>query len=79
MTDLFPVLDWIDFVYFAIPSIVLLAISAVSALMSKRGLAVITGVVAVVIFAFLSAVCGIRCNALHYAQWVRPVCGTLFL
>ncbi len=52
MTDLFPVLDWTDFVYFAIPSIVLLAISAVSALMSKRGLAVITGVAAVVIFAF---------------------------
>lgn len=52
MTDFFPVLDWTDFVYFAIPSIVLLAISAASALMSKRGLAVITGVAAVVIFAF---------------------------
>lgn len=52
MIDLLPLLDWTDFVYFATPTFLLLVVSVVSALMSKRSLAIVAGALAVVVFAF---------------------------
>lgn len=47
MIDMLPLLDWTSFVYFALPTVVLLATSATLAIMSKRYWAIAVGVVAV--------------------------------
>lgn len=51
MIDMLPLLDWTSFVYFALPTVVLLATSATLAIMSKRYWAIAVGVVAVLVLA----------------------------
>lgn len=79
MIDLLPLLDWTDFVYFATPTFLLLVVSVVSALMSKRSLAIVAGALAVVVFAFFIGGMWHHCSARRYAQWARHGFGTRFL
>ena len=51
MIDMLPLLDWTSFVYFALPTVVLLAASATLAIMSKRYWAIAVGVAAVLVLA----------------------------
>ena len=44
MIDMLPLLDWTSFVYFALPTVILLAASATLAIMSKRYWAIAVGV-----------------------------------
>ena len=51
MIDMLPLLDWTSFVYFALPTVVLLTASATLAIMSKRYWAIAVGVAAVLVLA----------------------------